>query len=206
MVGNQVAGQTQLGQRGEDEPAPPVGLLGGTHFRGGRAERLFRVADRVLNIKPANVCPPNPVQVRGGVRGSGPPQPQGLGLAVAAAGQPGDPQADEGALHDGDGPVRVAVRALEGMQPVPCVYLDVAVLLVFTGVCRIRRWPGARLVAAEPGAVAAGTPALPWLVWRRWAEELPVVADTHHDLGISIAQPDGELDRVEAGVEGEQWG
>jgi len=54
--------------------------------------------------------------------------------------------------------------------------------------------------------VAAGTPAPAGLVWWRWAEERAVVADTHHDLGISIAQPDGQLDRVEAGVEGEQWG
>src|SRR2546429_3763474 len=92
------------------------------------------------------------------------------------------------------------------MQPVPGVYLDVAVLLVFTGVGRIRCWPGARLVAAEPGAVAAGTPALPWLVWRRGARELPGVAGTHPRPGLSLAEPHGELDRGGAGGERGHWG
>jgi len=64
----------------------------------------------------------------------------------------------------------------------------------------------ARLVSevGEPVAVAAGASTLPWLAgWRR-GEEFAVVADTHHDLDVQIGQSDGELDRVETGVEGEQ--
>ena len=48
MVGDVVAGQAELGQRGEDEPGPPVGLLRGADFRGGRAEGLFGEADGVF--------------------------------------------------------------------------------------------------------------------------------------------------------------
>src|SRR5256885_11560274 len=92
------------------------------------------------------------------------------------------------------------------MQPVPGVYLDVAVLLVFTGVGRIRCWPGARLVAAEPGAVAAGTPAPPWLVGRRGGGELTVRAGNHHRPGISPTEPARETRRGHARVHTTQVG
>jgi hypothetical protein len=41
-------------------------------------------------------------------------------------------------------------------------------------------------------------------VGRRRCEELAVVADAHRDLGVGVGQSDGELDRVEAGVDDEQ--
>jgi hypothetical protein len=84
------------------------------------------------------------------------------------------------------------------------LHVDVAVLVVVAGVRRVGCRPGGRVGAGEPVAVAAGTAGPPWLAWWGRGEEFAVVADTHHDLGVCVGQSDGELDRVEAGVEGEQ--
>jgi hypothetical protein len=108
-----------------------------------------------LEVESADVGPPDAVQVDGG-GWSGPPQPQRLGVAVAAAGQPGHLHPDDGGLHDGHGSARVAVGALVGVQPVPGMHLDVAVLVVVAAVHRVWCWPGGRVGAGEPVAVAAG--------------------------------------------------
>jgi hypothetical protein len=86
----------------------------------------------------------------------------------------------------------------------PRLHVNVPVLVVVTSVHRVGCRPGARVGAGEPVAVAAGTatPSGP-AGWRR-GEELAVVADAHHDMGVQVGQSDGELDRVKAGVEGEQ--
>src|SRR4051794_35722046 len=75
MVADQRAGQAKLGERGEDEPGPPVGLFWGAKFRGGPAQDLFGEAERVLDVETAQVGPPDPVQVQVGLLVAVPPQP-----------------------------------------------------------------------------------------------------------------------------------
>src|SRR5258705_13150564 len=125
-------------------------------------------------------------------------------IPVGAAGRPGDLGPDDGGLHDAHRAAGVAVGALVGVQAVPRLHVDVPVLLVVAHVHRVGWRPGGRVGAGEPVAVAARPATLAWVAWWGRGEELPVVADTRHDLDVQVGQPDGELDRVEAGVEGEQ--
>src|SRR5690606_23139930 len=83
VVGDQVAGEADLGVGDGDDPGPRVGLFGGAWGRGGPGQVLFEEPVGVFDAEPAQVGPPDQVQVQR--VGSGGPQPQGLGRAGVGA-------------------------------------------------------------------------------------------------------------------------
>src|SRR4029453_19229794 len=127
VVGDQGSGESELGEGGQDQPGPPVGLLGRADLRGGPAEGLFREPEGVLDVEPADGGAPDPVEVQAGLVVAVPPQPQGFRLTITASGQPRDLQPDQGALDDAHLPTRVAVGALLWGRPGPRAHLDPAV-------------------------------------------------------------------------------
>src|SRR5205807_2609749 len=98
QVVDEVSGQAELGVRGDDQPGPAVGGLGGSELGAGPAQGLLPETEGVLKIESSEVAAPPAIHVlRGGSDRRG-PQPYRLGVAVA--GQVVDLQPDDGALDD----------------------------------------------------------------------------------------------------------
>src|SRR5215211_8819571 len=76
------AGQPQLGVGSDDEPGPPIRLFGVPDPRRGPPERLLEEADRVLEVEPPDVSPPQQIEVQFVFAGE--PEPELLGLAALA--------------------------------------------------------------------------------------------------------------------------
>ena len=119
QVGGEGAGEQELGVGSDDDPHPPVSLLGRADLRGREAEGALQGADGVLNVEPCEVGAPELVQGQG--TGAGVPEPE-LAVRVAAVGEPLDGDVEEGAAQDGQlvpagEPAAVAVDL--GMDVVP---------------------------------------------------------------------------------------
>ncbi len=130
VVGNETAGQPQLGVGRDDEPGPAVGLLGCAQRRGGPAERAFREPVRVLEIEASQVGPPADVEV--GQAGSRPPQPEGLDGTGGGLGKVLDLDPDHAAAHDRRAVVAGPASAVPELrvQAVPGLHAHVAVARV----------------------------------------------------------------------------
>src|SRR5215204_1378071 len=164
LIGDELAGQSQLGVGGDHQPGPPLRLLGVAHPRGGPAEGLFTEPDGVLAVEPAGVGPPGKVEIA--AAGSGPPQPQHLGRA-RAGGDAFDLHADDGPAHDRARPAGAVagVAVLLGMQSGPRLHGHGAVLVVVGHVGGGRGGPGGRVGKGELGAVAARAAASAGWAW-----------------------------------------
>src|SRR5918994_6496820 len=57
LVGGDLASQAQLGEGGQHQPGPAVGLLGMARAWDGPAKGLFGETHGVLEVEPANVGP-----------------------------------------------------------------------------------------------------------------------------------------------------
>jgi hypothetical protein len=97
-VAGEGAGEQELGVGGDDDPHPPVGLLGRADLRGREAEGALQGADGVLDVEPCEVGAPELVQGQGA--GAGMPEPE-LAVRLAAVREPLDGDVDEGAAQDG---------------------------------------------------------------------------------------------------------
>src|SRR5215207_383506 len=164
LIGDELAGQAQLGVGGDHQPGPPLRLLGVAHPRGGPAEGLFTEPDGVLAVEPAGVGPPGKVEVH--AAGSGPPQPQHLGRARAGR-DAFDLHADDGPAHDRARPAGAVagVAVLLGMKTGPVLHGHGAVLVVVGHVGGGQGGPGGQVSKGELGAVAARAAASAGWAW-----------------------------------------
>jgi hypothetical protein len=58
-----MAGETQLGKRGDHKPGPPVSGVRIPQLRRGPAESLFEEPERVFKVEPAQESLPEPVHM-----------------------------------------------------------------------------------------------------------------------------------------------
>ncbi|WP_432417609.1 alpha/beta fold hydrolase, partial [Actinoplanes solisilvae] len=119
VITDQWAGQAELGERGQDEPGPPVGLLRGADFRDRPAQDLFGEPECVFDVETAQVGAPDPVEVQVGWVVAVPPQPYRFRFPVTTSGQPGHVQFPL-YLHDywRDEEASVRYRKLFDLSPV----------------------------------------------------------------------------------------
>lgn len=99
---------------------PTLALLWCADLWSGPAQGTFEQTERVLKIEPAEVGPPQQVQVDGRARRRSVPQPHVLGRSIA--GQPLDLDTDHRARHDGQHTLEVGPAGLPGqflVQPMP---------------------------------------------------------------------------------------
>jgi len=85
QVRNARSGQPELGESGQNQPRPAVGLLGAAHPRRRPSERLLEEAEGVLQVEAPDVGAPDEVQIRLGSLRPAPPQPQHPRLAPPLA-------------------------------------------------------------------------------------------------------------------------
>ena len=96
--------QAQLRIGGQDQPRPPVGLLGVAHPWARPPERLLEKAEGVLQVEAPDVGAPEELQVRRHLLRPVPPQPQNARLAPPlAAGQSRNLHEHERPDHDRQG-------------------------------------------------------------------------------------------------------
>ena len=84
QVSGKGPGEEKLGVGGDDDPGPPVGLLGVAELRGGEAEGALEGADSVLDVESREVGAPELVKGEGA--GTGVPEPE-LAVRVASVRQ-----------------------------------------------------------------------------------------------------------------------
>src|SRR5215207_2273757 len=121
---------------------------------GSTHTRFCHLRTDYFQVEPADVRPPEKVQVQWA--GPGPPQPQHL--RRAGAGRDAlDLHAQDGAAHDRAGPsaAMAGVALLFGMQPRPRLHGHTAVLVVLADQGGGGGGPGGRVGEGELGAVAA---------------------------------------------------
>src|SRR3954454_15911920 len=187
----------------ENEPRPAVRLLGVPDPRRGPPERLLEEADRVLQVEPPDVGPPQEVEVR--LAFAGEPKPQLLRLA-GLAGELGYLHQDYGAPHDGRPLATIALCYASGpwvqTRPSPDAHLAVAPgeATVLAGGLR----PGLRIGQGEFAAVAAWAPDRSRLGLVRVGVEGTVGVQPHQDVGAVAFQAALQLDGGVTRVEDEQ--
>mgnify|MGYP001826870116 CR=1 FL=1 len=142
---DEAAGEAELGEHGDDEGSPAVGLFWGAERWCGPAEGVLGEAEGVLDVEPAEVGAPASVEV--GFVVSGPPQPQRFGGPGGGFGEVFDLDADNAAGHDRchgvGGPVATPVEF--GVEAVPGGHGDGAVAGVVVGERDGRFGPGCRI-------------------------------------------------------------
>jgi site-specific DNA recombinase len=165
--------------------------------------RFCHLRTDYFDVEPAHIAPPHKRQIRGGTRWARPPQPQRLGRP-GPPGQPCHVHADQGASHDRQLPVGVAVGALLGVQPTPGGHAHLPVLRVGLLPGGRGRRPGGRVGQRQLGAVAgrAARPAI--TAGMAGGVEVPVTADAHQHLDGCRCELDLQLHGVKAAVEDHQ--
>src|SRR5205814_4711705 len=108
---------------------------------------------------------------------------------------------DDGAGHDGQLAVGIAVGALFGVQPRPGGHVDVAVLVVIAGVDGGRGGPGGRVGQGHLRAVPAWSSAGAGCAWGCGGVEAAVATDTDQDLHARVGEFDLEPGGVVAAIE-----
>jgi hypothetical protein len=120
-IGDEGAGQAQLGLGKHHEPGSPVGLLRMAHAWEGPVERLFEETKGMFEVESADIGSPDPVEVGdrrtrfllGGVGHTGrrlPPQPQRFGR-LGRLGEARDLDQDQRPTHQRAG-LAGAARAM----------------------------------------------------------------------------------------------
>lgn len=200
--------QPQLGEGSQNQPRPPVGLLGVAHAGGVPSEGLLEEAEGVLQVKASDVSFPEQAEIRSHSLWAGPPQPQLLRLAPPlTSGQPFDLHQNERTNHDRQGSAAAPafVRPDFGVHLLPSshAHSTVAGVLAFVlyGGFGPGLWIGAlhlRSVAAWPSGVGGR------LGEARIGVEAAARSQADKDLAWTSFQPLLELHGVVAGVEDEK--
>jgi site-specific DNA recombinase len=159
-----------------------------------------------FQVEPADIRPPDKVQIELVALWAGPPQPQHLGRP-RLDGDPLDLDADDRAAHDRPRSTAAVARMalLLGMQPGPGVHRDGAVLIVLTDQGGGRGRPGGRVGAVELGPVATRPAALGGaLRWWWVGVEAAIRAQPHQHRHGQVREVERQLGGVVAGVEDKQ--
>jgi site-specific DNA recombinase len=170
---------------------------------GSTKTRFCHLRTDYFQVEPADIGPPQQRQIRGGTRWAGPPQPQRLGRP-GPPGQPCHVHADQGAGHDRQLPIGVAVGALLGMQPIPSGHGHLPILRVGLLPRGRGRRPGGRIGQRQLGAVAGRAARPPITAGMAGGVEVPVTADAHQHLDGCSRQFHLQLHGVKAAVEDHQ--
>jgi hypothetical protein len=207
-VGDMRPRQSELGERGQNQPRPPVGLFGVAHAEGVPSERLLEEAEGMLQIEAPDVGAPEEAEIRRGSFGADPPQPQSLRLAPPlASGQPFDLHHNEGSDHYGRRAAAASsfVRLNLRMHPRPGPHAHSPVTGVLAFVLGGGLGPGARLGAFHLRAVAAWPTGGGGHSGEAWVGvKTAPGAQANEDLARKSLQSLLELDGIVAGVEYEQ--
>ena len=201
-----VPGESELGEHGDDEPGPALGLaactatassIQGCSWRSGTCARCRTVAGR-----PASTG-------RGPGAWSRPKEPQGLLRPGRRLGEMFHLDVDDGALHHRRRAVAGPAAASDepGVQAGPGTHRHRAVARVGRHQVLGGLSPGPSLRALHAPAVARWAPTgvlVPSRPRRRIGIEDPIVSDPSEELGPDATEAVRQGDRVVAGVEDEQ--